>query len=94
MPTKTAQAARKTGQLLESLAELYVETLQEIAPRSTERLINSGIEMLEAHRELLAGRIARLQQAKDRLTKSSSAARTRKVAVRRGRSTRRKKTAA
>jgi len=92
MPNRATQAARKTGQLLESLADLYVEALKELAPRSTERLLNSGIEMLEAHRELLAARITRLRDAKAKLSKAGGGG-ARKVAVRRGRA-RSKKTAA
>ena len=67
MPKSAARIASSSRQFRETLADVYIETLRELAPRSTERLINSGIEMLEARRELLAERIGRLEKAKARL---------------------------
>lgn len=82
MPKNAVQSIRKTTQLREGLADLHIEALKQFAPRSTERLINSGIELLEAHRELLAERIARLQRAKARISSKAGQSATRKVTVR------------
>jgi hypothetical protein len=90
MAKKTSQIASKTTQLGQTLAELHIEFLRQFAPRSTEHLINSAVELMEAHRELIAERIARLERARARLATKKRAAAGRKISVRKGRSARAK----
>lgn len=87
MPKTAARVASSSRRVRETLADAYFEALRELAPRSTERLINSSIEMLEAHREFLAERIARLEKAKARVGGRGARAAARKVRVRRRRTT-------
>jgi hypothetical protein len=72
MANKPSRIAMQHAQVRQNIADLWIETLRELAPRSTERLLNSGIELLEAHREFLAGRIAHLENAKQQVSKKSS----------------------
>ena len=86
MANTSANLARKHSQLRGDLVELYIEALQKFAPRSTERLINSSIELFEAHREFLAERIERLENAKAKMSKKAGRARSRTVPLKRTRS--------
>jgi hypothetical protein len=95
MAKTASQVARQSLALRQTLTDLYLEFLREFAPRSTERLINSGIELMEAHRELIAERIARLEEARKKLNAPTRRTASRKVAVRkRAGASRQKRTAA
>jgi len=94
MAKKTSQIASKSAQLRQSVADLYIEFLRQFAPRSTERLINSTVELMEAHRELIAERIARLERARTRIAAKSRVAAGRKISVRNRRGARAKRVAA
>lgn len=91
MAKKSSRARAQGQQLREGMANAYIETLREFAPRSTERLISAGIQLLEAHREFLGERIARLEQAKASIAQSPSRA-SRTVRVRGSRKSTRKAT--
>jgi hypothetical protein len=86
---KTRRASGARTQLQSSVTDLFVETLKEFAPGSTQRLINSGIELMEAHREFLAERIARLEKIRARVSSSGRQTTARRaVRVRSGRARR------
>jgi hypothetical protein len=80
--TKSSNLAKKKVQMRESLADVWLETLRESAPRSTQRLIDASTQWLEAHREFLSEHIERLERAKAKIAKPSRGA-SRKVPVRR-----------
>jgi hypothetical protein len=92
--TASSRVARNRSQLRQNLADLLIETLREFAPRSTQRFINSNIELMEAHREFLAERIARLERARARVSKQTRRTASRRVPVRRRRASRAAKSAA
>ena len=91
---KKTTVARRRSQVRNSMTDLFLETLKEFSPGSTQRLINSSIELMEAHREFLAERIARLERVRTRISKSSRQIRSRSVPVRIRRGSRAKRAAA
>ena len=91
---KKKRASGARTQLQSSVTDLFVETLKEFAPGSTQRLINSGIELMEAHREFLAERIARLEKIRARVSSGGKPTARRAVRVQRGRARRAKRAAA
>jgi hypothetical protein len=91
---KKRRASGARTRLQSNVTELFVETLKEFAPGSTQRLINSGIELMEAHREFLAERIARLEKIRARISSSAPQSARRAVRVRRARARRAKRAAA
>jgi hypothetical protein len=91
---KKRRSSGRQAQLQNRVTDLFVETLKEFAPGSTQRLINSSIELMEAHREFLAERIARLERVRSRVSKGGRRAGRRDVPVRTGRGSRAKRTSA
>ena len=81
MATKASNLAKKQMQVRENVADLWVETLRSVAPKSTEHLLTAGMHWLEAHREFLAEHVARLEKAKAKVAKGSRRAASRKVPV-------------
>jgi hypothetical protein len=69
---KTRRASSRQVQLQNRVTDLFIETLKEFAPGSTQRLINSSIELMEAQREFLAERIARLEKLRGRVSPTAS----------------------
>ena len=67
---KKSRMTRSRTQVRNSLRELVIGAIREFSPGSTQRLINSSIELMEAQREFLAERIARLEQVRGRLSQS------------------------
>lgn len=92
MAKKASRVARKGTQLRQNVADFYIELLREFAPRSVERLLNSGIELMEAHKELITERIQRLETAKTKISSGRRTAR-RRISVRKRRGTRAKASA-
>jgi hypothetical protein len=92
MAKKASRVARKSTLLRQNVSDFYIELLREFAPRSAERLLNSGIELMEAHRELITERIQRLETAKTKISSGRQTAR-RRIAVRKRRGTRAKASA-
>ena len=91
---KKRTASGRQARLQNTVTDLFIETLKEFAPGSTQRLINSGIEMMEAHREFLAERIARLEKVRTRVSKSGRRTGSRAVPVRTRRASSTKRTSA
>ena len=86
---KRKRTVTRQGQLQNRMTDLFIETLKEFAPGSTQRLISSGIELMEAHREFLAERIARLERIRTRVSQGRRRAASRQVAVQTRRTSRR-----
>jgi hypothetical protein len=78
---KTAKLAGRRAQAQENVLDLWIETVQRMAPRSTKLLLDSGMQLLEAHREFLAERIERLERAQSRISKTASRPRARSKRV-------------
>jgi len=80
---KAAKLAGRRAQAQEDVIDVWIETVRRMAPRSTKLLLDSGMQLLEAHREFLAERIERLERAQARITKSNPrpAARSKRVTV-------------
>jgi hypothetical protein len=91
---KAKQASTRNVQLENRMTDLFIETLKEFAPGSTRRLINSSIELMEAHRELLAERIARLERIRARIAEPARTRSNRRVAVGTRRASRAKRASA
>ena len=83
MAKKAAKLASRSAQAQEDVIDVWIETVRRLAPRSTKLLLDSGMQLLEAHREFLAERIERLEQARSRIAKTASAApaRSKRVTV-------------
>ncbi|MEE8155553.1 MAG: hypothetical protein V3T53_11425 [Phycisphaerales bacterium] len=92
MAKKKSKVASRSREVTNRLADLHLGTLREVAPRSSEKLIDAGISLLEAHREFLAEGIDRLQRAKQEVSKGKShGPKSRKVSVTKGGKARKKK---
>jgi topoisomerase IA-like protein len=78
---RASNLMKKQMEVREGLADLWVETLRRVAPRSTKRIIDSSVQLMEAYREFLAERIAKLQKTKASIAKTSTRAASRKVPV-------------
>jgi hypothetical protein len=74
--------------------DLFIDILKEFAPGSTQRLINSSIEFMEARREFLAERIARLEKVRTRISSARKPQASRAVPVRARRASRARRTSA